>query len=176
MPVRTGIGGRRVSAGRVPRGVYANDPLKVKNVAAKERRQRRNHERARAALGPGVSQQTRAALGRDRKGIGGNVKVEGGEGIGGNFQAGLGQQLSSRVDSGAIDQERAEQTARERAMFAKAFGKNWRQHVYGSVGALKNARKSLAEGSTDPNVAAFYKKLMEERQRMLAIARERAGA
>jgi len=92
--------------------------------------------------------------------------------VGGNFQPGLGRQLSSRVSSGAITKERANKTASERKLLEDKFGKNWRERIYGGRNILKNNRKALAEGSTDPNVQAFNERLMALRANAVKRAKE----
>jgi len=94
-------------------------------------------------------------------------------GISQGGQAGLGHQLTRRVDEGAIDQGRAEQTAQERQTLEAAFGPQWRTKVYGGRGIVQANNQALAAGSTDPNVAAFHEQLMQERKRLLALAAEK---
>lgn len=47
----------------------------------------------------------------------------------------LGNQLRGRVESGALEGGQAQQVARQRAMFQKAFGSDWRKQVFGQGGA-----------------------------------------
>lgn len=84
-----------------------------------------------------------------------------GVGVGQSNQAGLGQQLTNRVNSGRISQGQAEDTARQRQTLKAAFGSDWRNQVFGKGGA-----KGL-EGQPfgGPNVAA---------RRAKALARARA--
>jgi hypothetical protein len=91
-------------------------------------------------------------------------------GVGGNFQAGLGKQLSSRVSSGAISPEQAEDTAHERELFERAYGTDWRQQVYGdNVHAL---RTGLAgDQANNPQYQAAYAAAMTRRKRMLERAK-----
>lgn len=96
-------------------------------------------------------------------------------GLGQNYQAGFGQQLSSRVSSGTIDQGRAKQTASERALLEQAYGANWRHHVYGDRGYMKRTREALAQNPDDPQVKALYAQLMRSRAEALAKAKEKLG-
>jgi hypothetical protein len=47
----------------------------------------------------------------------------------------LGKQLRRKVKSGQLSQGKAQQTAYERSVLAKAFGDDWRTKVYGKGGA-----------------------------------------
>lgn len=86
-----------------------------------------------------------------------------------NFQANLGKQLSSRVSSGAISQQKAEKTASQRALLKKAYGSDWRTKVYGDKGYVKRARKAAASG--DESGQALYKQLLRQRKGALKRAR-----
>jgi len=96
-------------------------------------------------------------------------------GISGAEIPGLGKQLTSRVNSGAIDQGQAEQTAHQRRVFEEAYGPDWRTKVYGGRGIVQANRKALAGPGEHPQAEAFRKQLMEERQRMLQAALEKLG-
>lgn len=163
MPVKLSGGRVVVGAGPVKNRAYQNRKRRERVASAREA-----VGRSREAPEPQAEAHARRTLHAERS----EASASGGEQVGNNFQAGLGKQLSSRVSSGAVSQERAEHTAKERALLAKAFGPDWRQHVYGSVGYVKNARKQLRAGSTDPNVAALYKKLMEDRAQEIARAEQ----
>lgn len=91
------------------------------------------------------------------------------------FQAGLGKQLSRRVSSGAIDQGQAEKVDQQRQLLERAFGPNWRVKVFGAQGLVARNRVQAAKGSTDPNVAALQKKLMEDRNQALSRAQAKVG-
>jgi hypothetical protein len=86
------------------------------------------------------------------------------QGVGGNFQAGLGEQLSNRVSSGAVTQQGASQTAQERQVLAQAYGPNWRTKVFGQGGA-----KGIS-GSFAQNV------IRQKRARALDRARKKVGS
>ncbi len=49
--------------------------------------------------------------------------------------ASLGKQLTNRVESGQITRQQAQRTKNQRTLLAKAFGPEWRIHVYGKGGA-----------------------------------------
>jgi hypothetical protein len=89
--------------------------------------------------------------------------------------ADLGRQLQGRVASGAIDLEQAQHTAQERATLEKAYGANWRHHVYGDRGYIKRTRAALAENPNDPQVKALYEALLTQRSEALERARKKLG-
>lgn len=95
--------------------------------------------------------------------------------VGGASTPGLGRQLTSRVQSGAISQEQAQKTAQQRQLLEKAFGADWRTKVFGDAGYVRRARGAMAKNPQDPQVAALNKQLMERRQKALAAARKRIG-
>lgn len=88
-------------------------------------------------------------------------------GIAGNENATLGRQLNARVQSGAIDQDQAQQTARERQMLEENYGPDWRTKVYGGAGIVRANRKALQGPGEHPQAEAFRQKLMEDRKRAL---------
>lgn len=113
------------------------------------------------------------------RGVGAQGKGKGqlngkGIGLGGQALPGPGGgQLARRVQSGAITQEQADQTLQQRQTLQKAFGKDWRQKVFGDVGYVQRTRSALAKDPTNPRLAALNKKLMESRQQMLEAARKK---
>jgi hypothetical protein len=90
--------------------------------------------------------------------------------IGSAMQPGLGAQLSSRVQSGAIDQGQAQKTMQQRQTLEKAYGKNWRTKVFGDRGYAQRTRKALSKNPDSARLAALNKKLMERRKTMLTKA------
>lgn len=95
--------------------------------------------------------------------------------LGGAVAPGLGRQLTSRVQSGAITQDQAQRTAQQRQTLAKAFGSDWRQKVFGDAGYAQRTRSTLAKSPGNAQVAALNKRLMERRKQMLEAARKRNG-
>lgn len=77
----------------------------------------------------------------------------------------LGQQLQSRVKSGAIDQTQAQKTARQRLLLKKAFGSDWRSKVFAGSGV-----KEIREGGPFANrqVAAERAKGLTRAKRRLS--------
>lgn len=78
------------------------------------------------------------------------------------IQPALGAQLSRKVASGAITEEQAREIARQRQLFQKAFGSDWRTKVYGQGGA-KGISGPFAEGK----VRALRSKALRRAQRKL---------
>lgn len=82
----------------------------------------------------------------------------------------LGAQLSSRVSSGAIDQQQAEQVAHDRAILEAHYGPNWRDKVFGGVGRVKRLRQDIA--SDEPgNSKSRLATLLAKRKSMLEQAK-----
>src|SRR5690242_6585719 len=66
-------------------------------------------------------------------------------------QPGLGRQLSSRVQTGAISQDQAQKVAAQRALLEKTYGPNRRDKVFGQTpggGYMKKVRQGAAEGKS----------------------------
>lgn len=147
-------------------------------------RKRGRRQQIRAALAPSRpgnnagmvdAEPARARSGGTPAGIVGAAMHQlpgGGPAVAGNADAGIGAQLSHRVQSGAIDQEQAERVAKERAELEKAYGPDWRRQVYGDRGYVKRTRKALAANPTDPQLLALYQQLMQRRKGMLQHAGE----
>jgi hypothetical protein len=85
----------------------------------------------------------------------------------------IGRQLQSRVASGVITKEQAMRTARQRALFHKAFGPDWRDHVFDDT-AIGKLRRQNASNPTAKS-RALYQQMLKRRQRMLEVARSRVG-
>src|ERR1700754_3087957 len=92
-------------------------------------------------------------------------------GLNSNYQAGLGQQLSTRVTSGAITQGQAARTNSERETMEIAFGKDWRSKVYGEAGKVHDLRSQLAQNPADEEARKEYQRLLGRRKKYL----QRAG-
>lgn len=118
--------------------------------------------------GPVVPQRGVGAQGKGQGAIRGK-----GHGLAGAEIPGLGGQLSRRVNAGAITQDQALRTARQRQTFKAVFGDDWRTKVFGDRGYAQRTRTALAQNPDDPQVAALNKQLMERRQRLLQAAQER---
>ena len=95
--------------------------------------------------------------------------------IGNAVQPGLGRQLTSRVQSGAISQDQAQKTAQQRATLEQAFGKNWRVKVFGDRGYVQRTRKVMTANPDSARAAALNKALMGRRQTMLKRAEEKTA-
>lgn len=86
-----------------------------------------------------------------------------------------GAQLARRVASGAISQEQADRTMKERQTLKKAFGPNWRDKAFGGTGKVQQARQQLAANPNDPKLLALNRRLMEQRQAAVTAARNGGG-
>jgi len=95
------------------------------------------------------------------------------EKVGPGGQAGLGPQLTRRVESGAISEGQAKSVASDRALLQKTYGPDWRVKVYGDRGYMQRTREALAKNPQDPSLQALYQQLLKERERMLAEARSK---
>lgn len=91
-------------------------------------------------------------------------------GIGRGGQPGLGHQLTRRVQSGQITQERAQKTAGQRGLLQKAYGSDWRSKVYGDRGYAQRTRKALAANPGSKRLQALNSQLMKLRQQRLKAA------
>lgn len=97
--------------------------------------------------------------------------------IGSAVQPDLGQQLSRRVASGAIDQQQAEQVAHDRALLEQVYGPNWRDRVFGGAGVVRGLREDVAaHGANEFGAKAKLGELTARRKRLLDKARERVAA
>lgn len=86
-------------------------------------------------------------------------------------QPGLGQQLSSRVASGAITQQQAQRTQRQRQLLENSLGSDWRQQVYGGQGRIKKLRAQAQQGGLESGRAkGILAQLMEARKQAIARA------
>lgn len=80
--------------------------------------------------------------------------------------AGLPAQLQQRVKSGAVTQQRAQQTAQERQTLKAAFGNDWRKQVYGQGGA-----KAMSGPFSQAQIRTDRSKALEEARARLAKKR-----
>ena len=98
-------------------------------------------------------------------------------GIGGQALPGPGgRQLEARVQSGAITQEQAKRTMQQRQTLAKALGPNWRDKLQVGGKSFAEVNKGLKANPDNAKLAAIRKKLVENRSKVLAGARSKAGA
>lgn len=86
-------------------------------------------------------------------------------GIEGNFQAGIGRQLTNRVNSGAITQNQAQKIAAQRRLLRNAFGDNWRQKVFGNPEGAKGIGGPFARGQ----IAADRSQALERAKKKMNI-------
>jgi hypothetical protein len=85
----------------------------------------------------------------------------------------LGKQLQRQVSAGAITQPQAQQTAQQRQTFEKAFGPQWRTHVFGDRGYVQRTRAALAANPSDQQAQALYQNELNRRAAMLKRAKEK---
>lgn len=96
--------------------------------------------------------------------------------IGQAQQPGFGRQLSSRVASGAITQQQAQRTQRQRQLLENSLGSDWRQQVYGGQGRIKKLRAQAQEGGLESGRAkGILQQLLEARKQALARAMTQAA-
>lgn len=86
-----------------------------------------------------------------------------------------GRQLAARVASGAITQEQAQRTMKQRQTLEKAYGKDWRSKISAAAGGktFAQVRKGLAKNPGNAKLAALNKKLLEGRKAALEAARKK---
>lgn len=127
--------------------------------------------RGRVGRGGGVG------LGRpqmgNRPGVGPAQRVGGRGRASASQGGGIGRQLQSRVQSGAITQEQAQRTAQQRQTLQKAFGPDWRTKVFGATGAVKSARKGLAKHPDSARFQGLNKALLDRRRQLLEQAKKK---
>jgi len=115
--------------------------------------------------------------GRPQRGVGARGKGQGaangkGVGVGGAALPGPGgRQLAARVSSGAITQEQADQTMKQRQTLAKALGPNWRDKLQVGGSSFAKVNKGLKANPGNAKLAAIRKKLVANRATVLAAAR-----
>jgi hypothetical protein len=63
----------------------------------------------------------------------------------------------------------------ERQTLKKAFGSDWRQHVFGGAGKVQQARAQLAASPNDPRLLALNQRLLQQRKSMLSAAKQKIG-
>lgn len=134
------------------------------------------------AGGPmGQGQQTPPGQGgvHPQPGIGARGKGQGqakgqGVGVGGAALPGPGgRQLAARVASGAITQEQADRTMKQRQTLAKALGPDWREKLSVGGQSFAEVNKGLKANPDSAKLAALRKKLLENRKTVLAGARSK---
>jgi hypothetical protein len=63
----------------------------------------------------------------------------------------------------------------QRQTFKKAYGADWRQKVFGGVGAAQKARTQLSANPNDPKAMALNQRLLAQRKSMLSAAKQKLG-
>jgi hypothetical protein len=98
----------------------------------------------------------------------------GGAGISGAALPGPGgRQLQARVASGAITGDQAQRTMRQRQTLAKALGPDWREKLQVGGKSFAQVNKQLKTNPGNAKLAALRKRLVENRNAVLATARKR---
>lgn len=116
----------------------------------------------------------RPARGRGAQGKGQGAENGKGVGVGGAALPGPGgRQLAARVASGAIDQEQAQRTMKQRQTLAKAFGKDWRDKLAVGGQSFSEVRAGLKKSPGNPKLAALNKRLLANRKSLLEAARKK---
>lgn len=131
---------------------------------------RRRTARGRVGRGGGVGPQ----MGNRGPGVA-SAQPVGARGRAAQQGGGIGRQLQSRVQSGAISKEQAQRTAQQRQTLRAAFGPNWRQQVFGGVGAVRSARTGLAKHPDSARFQGLNKSLLDRRKLMLERAKKKLG-
>lgn len=102
----------------------------------------------------------------------GKGQGQGKAGVGGAALPGPGgRQLAAKVASGAITQEKAQQTMQQRQTLAKALGPDWREKLSVGGQSFAEVNKGLKANPKDPKLAAIRKKLLANRSSVLETAR-----
>jgi len=128
--------------------------------------------------GQGPAQPSRPTRGRGR-GRGQGADNGKGIGLGGAALPGPGgRQLAARVSSGAITQEQAQRTMKQRQTLEKAYGKDWRQQIASAAGGktFAQVRQGLKRNPGNAKLAALNKRLLEGRKKALEGARKKNAA
>ena len=118
--------------------------------------------------------------GRPQRGVGARGKGQGaakgkGVGIGNAAMPGPGgRQLAAKVASGAITQEQADRTMKQRQTLAKALGPDWREKLSVGGQSFAQVNKQLKANPGNAKLAAIRQKLVANRSKVLAGARSKA--
>lgn len=100
--------------------------------------------------------------------------TKGGAGVGGAALPGPGgRQLAARVSSGAITQEQADRTMKQRQTLAKALGPNWRDKLQVGGKSFAQVNRQLKANPGNAKLAALRQKLVANRSKVLAAARSK---
>lgn len=84
-----------------------------------------------------------------------------------------GRQLSARVSSGAITQEQATKTMKQRQTLAKALGPDWRSKLSVGGKSFAQVNAGLKKNPGNPKLAALRKKLIANRSTLLEGAKKK---
>lgn len=158
-------GGNLPKQGRMPRGPMGVPPKQMPGPGGPG---------GRGPGNGGTMAPARPARGRGRQGKGQGAMKGKGIGVGGAALPGPGgRQLAARVASGAITQEQAQRTMRQRQTLQKAFGKDWREKISASAGgkSFAEVNKGLKANPKNPKLVALRKKLLAGRKAALEAAR-----
>lgn len=117
---------------------------------------------------------------RPQRGVGANGKGQGatngkGVGVGNAAMPGPGgRQLAAKVASGAITQEQADRTMKQRQTLRKALGPDWREKLQVGGQSFAQVNKQLKANPGNAKLAAIRQKLVANRGKVLAAARSKA--
>lgn len=130
--------------------------------------------------GNGGTEAPAPGRGRGQRGVGAQGKGQGaanGKGIGvsGAAMPGPGgRQLAAKVASGAITQEQADRTMKQRQTLKKALGSDWREKLSVGGQSFAQVNKQLKANPGNAKLAAIRQKLVANRSKLLAGARSKA--
>lgn len=128
----------------------------------------------RGMMNPPGQGPARPARGRGAQGKGQGAENGKGVGVGGAAMPGPGgRQLAARVSSGAITQEQADRTMKQRQTLAKAFGPDWREKLAVGGQSFADVRGGLKKSPGNAKLAALNKKLLANRKALLEAARKK---
>lgn len=171
LPLRVGPGGRRL-----PQGAPGNGGTPAPAGRGGRGNGRVNPPGQGMLNPPG---QGPAGGGHPQRGVGANGKGQGaanGKGVGvGNaaLPGPGGRQLAAKVASGAITQEQADRTMKQRQTLAKALGPNWRDKLQVGGKSFAQVNKQLKANPGNAKLAALRKKLVENRSKVLSGAQQK---
>lgn len=112
--------------------------------------------------------------GRGRRGGQGGGKGQGGGAVGQAAMPGPGgRQLAAKVASGAITQEQADRTMKQRQTLKKALGPDWRDKLSVGGKSFAQVNKGLKANPGNAKLAAIRQKLVSNRAKVLAGARSK---
>lgn len=174
--------GRAPELGRMPGGTISKNPMAPKRgpggmLARNGSGGGRVNPPGQGMMNPPGQGSARPGRGKPRgQGMGGKADTAGKAGVGGAGMAGPGgRQLAAKVASGAITQEQADRTMQQRQTLRKSLGPNWRDKLQVGGKSFAEVNKGLKANPDNAKLAAIRKKLVENRSKVLAGARSKAG-